>query len=432
MAVLALGATGVSSALADDDGFDPLPASSPCQTTVGDDPFLVPSGYQQTVVAREGQGGTADLWDMNTQNETGKDAGRYVYRAHEINGNGQVSVTDLKTGVTKEIARRADWERFDGVVWTPWNTLLVAEETNPAAQQDPAAPGSTGGLVYEFFIDPSDPSKLRTTDPRDTVAPTNDGIAVRPQVGSRSHEGLRFDKRGNLYGISEVNGGSVFRFTPDRKGDLSSGQLSALETANGHDGEGTWVPLTPEEARTNSQTAATARGANGYSRPEDVETGESTGKDRNNGGNTLYVAITGTDEVLAVDLSQKEQPIAYKYVAGDTSDFDSPDNLALDREGNLAITEDPSSNPVGADVWIAAAPRDRHQGSTVQRFASLKDCPAEPTGIYFASAATDRWTEGTPREGLVTSESLLVNRQHAGAGTTQDQLVAIDPVGSER
>jgi secreted PhoX family phosphatase len=355
-----------------------------------------------------------------------------VYRAHEVHGNGQVSVTDLKTGQSRVLAQRGDWERFDGVLWSPWGTLLVAEETNPAGQQDPAAPGSTGGLVYEFFIDPDDPSKLRTDDPGDTVAPTNDGIAVRPQIGSKSHEGLRFDKRGNLYGISEVNGGSIFRFTPEHKADLSSGQLSALKTDNGHDGAGTWVPLTAEQARTDAQTAATAGGANGYNRPEDVETGVSTGKDRNNGGNTLYVAITGTDEVLAVDLSQKEQPYAYEYVAGATSDFDSPDNLALDRDGNLAVTEDPGSNPVGADIWIAAPSRGRHQGaSTVQRFASLKDCPAEHTGIYFASAATDRWTKGTPREGLVTSESLLVNRQHAGAGTTQDQLVAIDPVAGK-
>src|SRR3954454_11757749 len=166
VAVLALGATGVSSALADqDDGhnngqapdtpadyspfasFDPVAASSPCQATVADNPFVLPSGYEQTVVAREGDGGTIDLWDMNTQNESGKDAGRYVYRAHEVNGNGQVSVTDLKTGQTRVLAQRADWERFDGVVWSPWGTLLVAEETNPAAQQDAGAPGSTGGLV---------------------------------------------------------------------------------------------------------------------------------------------------------------------------------------------------------------------------------------------------------------------------------------------
>jgi secreted PhoX family phosphatase len=70
-------------------------------------------------------------------------------------------------------------------------------------------------------------------------------------------------------------------------------------------------------------------------------------------------------------------------------EFNSPDNLALDRKGNLAITEDPSTNTVGADIWVAApSSRGRHQpASTVARFASLVDCEAEPTGIYFALKA---------------------------------------------
>jgi hypothetical protein len=48
-------------------------------------------------------------------------------------------------------------------------------------------------------------------------------------VGRRSHEGLRFDTQGNLYGISETTPGAIFKFVPDRRGDLSSGQLYALK-----------------------------------------------------------------------------------------------------------------------------------------------------------------------------------------------------------
>ena len=427
LAVLALGAMSATGALAESARFSPLPASTACGAPV-DDPFQLPDGYTQSIVAQEGDGGTIDLWDMNTQNENGKDAGRYVFRAHEVGGNGMVSMTDLKTGQTKPLAQRPDWERLDGIVWSPWGTIITAEETNSAATKDPAVPEATAGLAYELFVDPNDPTKLRTDDPRDDVAPFDDGIAARPNFGSRSNEGLRFDHRGNLYGISEVDGGSIFRYTPDRKGDLRTGKLEALKTPNGHTGEGTWIEIPQSEARVNSQAAAAARGANGYNRPEDVETDESTGKDANNGAQTLYVAVTGTDEVVAVDLQQKDRPFAYQYVVGDGTNFDFPDNLALDRDGNLAITEDPPSNPVGADIWVAAPPRgeDRDRGgqhqpaAAVQRFASLRDCAAEPTGIYFASAATDRWRSGT-------GDSLLVNRQHAGGGTTRDQLVAIDP-----
>jgi hypothetical protein len=326
--VLALGAASVGQAIearntaADytpGDMFEPLAASSPSVGAL-DDPFVLPSGYDQQVVAQEPEGGTVDLWDMNTQNEFGKDAGRYVYRTHEVG--------------------------------------------------------------------PDDPSELATDDPRDNVAPFDDGVAVRPALGSKSHEGMRFDGRGYHYGISESNPGSVYRFVPEREGDLSEGVLQALRTENGRTGEGRWVTIPASAARTDAQAAATARGANGYNRPEDVETGESTGVDVNNSGNTLYVAMTGTDEVIAVDLSARNRPFAYQYVGAEVGnatppEFDSPDNLALDRQGNLAITEDPGGIPpaktMGDDIWIA-----------------------EPQG-------------GT--------------RQPAGQGTVFDQFVSIAPVG---
>lgn len=425
--------------------FAPLATSSTCTGSV-DQPFALPPGYSQQVIAQEGDGGSGDLYDMNTQNETGVDAGRYVYRPHEVGGAGQVSVTDLRTGVTRVLAQRPDWERLDGIVWTPWGTLLVDEETNRAAAPDPDAPQATAGLVYELFVDPADPSRLNAGDPRDTVG-ARDGIAVRPALGSKAHEGMRFDGRGYLYGISESSPGGIFRFVPDRPGDLSSGQLSALRTPSGHDGAGEWVALDRAAVQVQAQAEANRVGANGYSRPEDVETGQSTGVDRNNGGDTLYVAITGTDEVMAVDLRSPTSPYAYDYVysashsatsAGapnaPAGEFSSPDNLALDGFGNLAIAEDPGGTPPGKtkgdDVWVAPPPRgegDHQPAREVQRFASLRDCIAEPTGIYYAMRTTGDYTEGTPWADTVTGRSLLVNRQHAGQGTTRDQLVAIAP-----
>lgn len=417
--------------------FEPLASSSACVGAL-DDPFVLPPDYGQQVVAREGDGGTIDLWDMNTQNESGKDAGRYVYRAHETSTGAGVSVTDLKEGDTHMLAQRADWERFDGIVWTPWGSILTGEETSSAAVRDPQVPDARAGLVYEIFVDKDDPSQLDTDNPRDNVAPFNDGIAVRPALGSKSHEGMRFDKQGNYYGIHESSPGSIYRFVPDRKGDLSEGQLQALKTENGHTGEGVWVDIPDAAARVDAQAAANAAGANGYNRPEDVETGESTGKDSNNGANTLYAALTGTDEVLAVDLSSKAQPYAYQYVGAEAGnaappEFDMPDNLALDRKGNLAITEDPGGEPPsktqGDDIWVAEPPQQgRHQpAAEVARFASLKDCVAEPTGIYFALKGTEQYTVDTPLEDLVNGESLFVDRQHAGQGTTLDQLVSIAP-----
>lgn len=440
--------------------FKPLESSTDCpgeESGREAEPFKFPTAYSQQVIAEEGDPGTnqnTDNWDMNTQNEFGKDAGRYVYRTHENRTApqfSQISVTDLKTGETKVLAERADWEAFDGIVWTPWGTILAGEEVTTAATRDPQVPQAEAGLVYEFFVDKDDPTVLDpsrepiTADDgtEDTV---QDGIRARPALGSKSHEGMRFDKQGNHYGIHESSPGSIYRFVPDTSGDLSEGTLQALRTLNGHDGRGIWVDIPDEEAETDAQAGATDAGANAYNRPEDVETGQSTGVDKNNNGNTLYVALTGTDEVMVVDLSDESKPFAYDYV-GHTADnaptssgeFDMPDNLALDRNGNLAITEDPGGTPPtktkGDDIFIAkpSGGNDGKGGSSrqpaekVKRFASLKDCIAEPTGIYFALDGTGQYTKGGSLEGQVNAQTLFVDRQHAGQDSPIDQLVAIRP-----
>ena len=309
--------------------FAPLATSSPCTgapTGREADPFVVPAGYEQTVFAEENTA-LEDLWDMHTQNERGVAAGRYVYRTHEVGGQsaaeapakgrgGGLSVTDLRTGTTRMLVERNDFGRFDGIVFTPWGTLLAAEEVITAAFRDPTVPQAQAGLVYEFFLDRNDPSRL---DPsREQITPgdgttdtVRDGVRARPAVGSRSHEGMRFDRHGNLYGIAESRGqteatrsGGVFRFAPDRRGDLSSGQLSALQTDDRRYGDGRWVALDRPDVQVDSDVEAQTKGANEYQRPEDVETGTSTGVDRNNGGQTLYFAITEGAEngVMAVDL----------------------------------------------------------------------------------------------------------------------------------
>ena len=140
---------------------------------------------------------------------------------------GEVTVTDLVTGQTKLLAARSDWEGMDPIVWTPWGTLLVGEETNAQQRPDPDFPNAVGGLMYEIFLHQGDP----------TVA---DSVVARPALGAKAHEGTRFDSQGNLYGISERNPGYIFKFVPDERGDLSSGQAYALIDTNG-----TYNPVSP-------------------------------------------------------------------------------------------------------------------------------------------------------------------------------------------
>lgn len=388
--------------------FQPVAASATC--TVGGDPaapLVLPDGYRQRVIASEPD--FPDLPDMNTLNETGPEAGRYLYRPHEVRENGSVSVTDLATGQTRILAQRADWERLDGIVWTPWRTLLTAEEVIVARRRDPQAPDAVGGLVYEL-------------DPQSGAA------TVRPAIGSRSHEGLRFDSAGNLYGISERSPGHIFKFTPDRPGDLSSGQLYALKIVRptgDRTGDALWVPLDRALVQVDSAAAAAAVGATGYSRPEDVEIATSTGNNRG-GAQVLYVAITGEDRVLAVDLRQPagsadgSAAFVSEYVrAGGNApaDFESPDNLALDKNGNLYIAEDPGGSAAqgktrGDDIWVAVpAPGNPGVASTTVRFASLTDCEAEPTGIYFDLSGTTLFVNVMHRGGDGRDLALAVTRE---------------------
>jgi secreted PhoX family phosphatase len=335
---------------------------------------------------------------MTTLNENGNQAGRYLYRTHEVGSNGAVSVTDLWTGETRILAQQANWGRLDGIAWSPWATLLIAEER-------------TGGLVYEL-----------------------DGLTgeatARPAIGRKSHEGMRFDPQGNLYSISESNPGYIFKFVPDVHGDLSSGQSYALKIVNATGdrvGEAEWIPLDRDQVEVNADVAAAAVGATGYNRPEDIEIATATGNNRG-GSNVLYVAVTGPvgpndNRILGIDLRESkggndhETAFVFDYVKvglNAPSDFEMPDNLALDKNGNLYITEDPATAPStgrGDDIWAAVAPpggNNHGPAASVVRFASLTDCNAEPTGIYF-----DR-----------SGSTLYVHAQHRG-GNGQDKAVAI-------
>lgn len=395
--------------------FDPLATSGVCTVNGGDpvNPLILPAGYRQQIIAAEPD--FANAPDMNTQNETGPSAGRYLYRPTE-GAIGEVSVTDLETGVTKRLAYRPDWESMDPIAWTPWGTLLVGEETSRQSRPDPAYPGAIGGLMYEIFLAKGDP----------TFA---DSIVARPALGAKAHEGTRIDALGNVYGISETNPGFVFRFVPDRRGDLSSGQLYALRiTAATGDrtGDAEWIPLDRAAVQVDANAAAAAAGATGYNRPEDVEIATSTGNNRG-GSNVLYVAVTGSsapedNRVIGIDLREPAGGSAHatafvfdyvKWGVNVTTEFEMPDNLALDRNGTLYIAEDPGGSfpgkTKGDDIWAAAPGNGPHApASSVTRFASLTDCTAEPTGIYFDLRA----------------DRLFVNVQHRG-GDGRDYAVGI-------
>ncbi len=387
-------------------------------------PWIIPEGYVQTIVSDETDLNlyAANDWnDMNTVNETGKHAGGYLYRTHEVRGGaigddrnslrvdggsgGAVSVVDLKSGMAKEVVGRTDWEALDGIVWTPWQTILFAEEAGTAARPDPDAPNATAGLLYELKLDRHDPTKAES-------------VVVRPLLGALAHEGIETDAAGNVYVIDEDRRGSIYKFVPTSYGDLSRGQLYALKVKDGaKTGAAEWVALDMAQAQIRANVAARAVGATQFCRPEDLE----------RLGSTLYVALTcedvdnpantsGRGAVMAVELGDKPV-VGYVVAAGknapiedranQVTGFKGADNLASGPDGKLWIVEDNAYS----DIWVYD-PRSKDANGDGYRdgmhlFASLKENAAEGSGIYFGK----------------DPHTLFVNVQHSGTGN--DKTMAI-------
>jgi hypothetical protein len=395
-------------------GFNPIDASASSAGWNPAAPWKIPAGFTQSVVSDESDlniydGGRDDWNDMNTVNETGRQAGRYLYRTHEVRGvpeGGAVSVVDLQTGTASILAQDTSWTALDGIRWTPWKTVVFAEET-------------AGGRFFEIFLND------------DMVTGT---VVDRPAVGRLAHEGIDIDAAGNIYVVDEHRGlsegcaigtpcgGGVYKFVPDTRGDLSSGSLYVLRVIDNADLEGVgqaeWAgPIDPLNAR----QSGSEFGGTSYQRPEDLEII----------GNTLYVAITeGTRDqfgdqdydgrVIAIDLNSMmvtdfikpgmNVPVEISTPGnpGFQTGFDNPDNLAESPDGKLIIVED----NVPSDIWFAGKDHDNDgMADGVWLFGSLSDPGAEGTGIYFGK----------------DPKTLFVNVQHSAADDG-DATWAIAPI----
>ncbi|MCS6767367.1 MAG: PhoX family protein [Candidatus Nitrosocaldus sp.] len=399
---------------------DSIPASAVCipPTEGSAQPWKVPPGWKVALVAEEDPEGLyfEDLPDMNVQNpveiemphvlrargvvDEVAERGRLFYQAHEIwEGGSSVSVIDLKTGLIAKMVEADHLEAVDPVIWTPWNTIIFAEEMIAQNIRDPTLPDVVGGLAYE-------------------MNPVTGEYWPLPQLGAKAHEGFVIDEEMNIYGVDENRRGGIYKFVPEvdprTVGRVPDGKLYALKVVDDdaapgpRTGRAVWVELDQTQARIDANVALLAAGATVYNRPEDMEMI----------GGKIYVALTDVrapgpvdNRVIAIDISQ-DDPFVTEFVVpgvnvpvevdnvGDKTDevtgFKNPDNLAS-RGEELWIVED--NGP--SDIWVALPDEDGDGYSDhVYLFASMEDCEAEGTGI--------RWGI----EGF--SNMLFVTQMHAG------------------
>ena len=326
-------------------------------------------------------------WDMITANETGPDAGRYLFIPFETSEAG-VQRIDLKTGLTKTLVRPGTqgFTKGDASRWTPWGSYLTAEES--------WGKGSTKGRLFEL------------TNPTTASGSGDSSFVHRSIVPRVAHEGLAFDKKNNLYFTDEFNGGSIYKYVPASPaattGDeyFSAGQTFVLQVQGGDnanpEGSFVWIPITDatggpidEISVMNAdgtidgrETAKVVKGT-GYQRPEDMEI-----KTLANGDEMLFVATTSTHEVYSINLDSNEvKPFVNRNTPNQSAGISvgtalaNPDNLAIDAAGNIYIVED---QPAGmADIWFARDADNDGVAESVARWASLSTIGAEATGLYF-------------------------------------------------
>jgi uncharacterized protein len=354
-------------------------------------------------------------WDMNTLNETGPDKGRYLFTVFESDQSG-VQRHDLLTGHTDTIWHSLAFEdhiAFDPSFWTPWGTLVTAEESWCTAAAGCIT--SPYGRLFEFK-NPIDAPPIY-----EPLGPNSNGGAlfvhqnVIPRV---SHEGIQWDKEGNMYFIDELAGGNLYKYTPaatfasvmNGKADyFAAGQIFVLRVGNGNTPNATgsyiWVPITNAVGHAlpgaititdpNGVTSVDARNTTNlvafkgtdYQRPEDMQI-------QNVGGvEYLYVTTTTTNEIYRLNLKKNtisvfadRQSIDLASGAAVGTALGNVDNLAIDHDGNIYIVEDFGGGE-GDDIWL---PRDLNgdgdltdPGEGLGRWASNGTVGSEFTGLYF-------------------------------------------------
>ena len=191
-------------AFADGDGprfsdFTPLASSAgPTMDESAPITFGNPDFLQWSIAEREfqlsaGKPNSGD-WDMITLNETGGSKGRYLFTVFETDQSG-VQRHDLKTGETDTI-----WQTpsplghvaFDACFWTPWGTLITAEEewSSPGGE-DPYP------LPYGRLFELKNPTKAPgIVDPVTEFSNEGADFVHQNVIPRTAHEGIQFDSDG--------------------------------------------------------------------------------------------------------------------------------------------------------------------------------------------------------------------------------------------
>ena len=395
------------------DDFTPLTSSSGVRPATS--PILLSSpNFTQTIISNSlnngisqyapavaNKGGDGNAPDMIDADPTG----RYLFMPLEQGAGGVLRIDRLDPNyntrttviVTPNTTNSQGFIRGDASRFTPWGGYLTGEENLSNGTV-------TGGLGQGRMFE--------VTNPLTATAGTGNFVQRNSIIPLVAHEGMAFDSAKNFYFVDENLSGSIYKFTsasPNATNGndyFSAGTVSALKVNTGPTDEGTtltlggatnWVALDP--LLKNGRGAADAVGANGFNRPEDLElltlaNGNESLIFASTAGDNDSSAATGTGHVYLQNLSTNSLSLfadSNTFYAGTTTkvgaDFQNPDNIAIDANGNVYIVEDRNGS-TDDDIWFALDINHdgdlADAGEGLQRWASNGINGSEFTGLYFS------------------------------------------------
>ena len=180
---------------------------------------------------------------------------------------------------------------------TPWGTWLSCEEVQ-------------SGRVWE--CDPTGRRKAK----------------VRPAMGVFKHEAAAVDPKGrHIYLTEDLEGGGLYRFTPERWPSLEDGLLEIAEVGRG--GRVRWAEVPDPSGRTGA-TRHQVRGSTPFARAEGIF------HDRG----TVYVSTTLDSRVHAYHLARNQMEVVYDGLALKDPPLVNVDQLTVSRAGEVFVCED--------------------------------------------------------------------------------------------
>jgi uncharacterized protein len=328
----------------------------------------LPAGFRSRLVARGGDpvGGTAYRWHVASDGMATFPQGGggfvLVSNSEALEGGAAALRFGPGGGVEDAYGILAGTTRNCSGGGTPWGTWLSCEEVE-------------GGRVWEC-----DPSGRHRATPHDAM-------------GLFKHEAAAVDERRRcVYLTEDLIDGGLYRYTPDRWPDLSSGLLEIARVAPGGGVE--WLEV-PDPLARRRRTRRQVRGSSRFKRGEGIWLD----------GDVLYVATTGDDRVHAYDARRGRIEVVYDGLAAKSPPLLRVDQLTGSRAGEVFVCEGIGSDEIKMGVMtpdrtiakFLAVTGPKHHGS------EITGVTFDPSGsrMFFASQRAFSTSELGPGPGAI-------------------------------